>query len=93
MTSYLGLMVKRLNRIETLVDDFSDLSSDISDFLEYPDDEDDYKYNYEPRNLEVVEIVGSILMSMMLPGLIVASFFLIIQVILFLVSNMNMIKR
>jgi len=92
-TSYLGLMVKRLNQIETLVDDFSDLSSDISDFLEYPDDDDYPKYNYEPRNLEVVEIVGSILMSMMLPGLIVASFFLIIQVILFLVSNMNMIQR
>ena len=89
-TSYLGLLVKRLNRVENIVDNFGDLTSNVADYLYGQYQEDDT--NYEPRKLEDVEIIGSILMSLMLPGLIVATFFLVIKVLISLISHIK-IKR
>jgi len=88
-TSYLGLLIKKLNRVENIIDNFEDVTSNLNDFLyEKYQDEEGY-INYEPRQLEVVEIIGSILMSLMLPGLIVASFFLIIKLLSTLVKHIK----
>jgi len=77
MTSYLALMVKKLNSVENIIDNFEDVTANINDYLYEKYQEENP--NYEPRVLEEVEIIGSILMSLMLPGLIVATFFLIIK--------------
>ena len=79
MTSYLGLMVKKLNSVENIIDNFEDVTANINDYLYEKYQEENT--NYEPRELEQVEIIGSILMSLMLPGLIVATFFLIIKLL------------
>jgi hypothetical protein len=83
-TSYLGLMVKRLNSVENTIDNFDDLTSNVANHLygQYQEEKTDIR----PRQLEEVEIIGSTLMSMMLPGLIVATFFLVIKVLISLAS-------
>lgn len=86
-TSYLGLMVKRLNRVENTIDNFDDLTSNVANYLFGQDQEG--KTDIGPRQLEDVEIIGSILMSMMLPGLIVATFFLVIKVLVSLASHIK----
>ena len=86
-TSYLGLMVKRLNSVENTIDSFDDLTSNVANHLsgQYQEEKNDIG----PRQLEDVEIIGSILMSMMLPGLIVATFFLVIKVLIYLASHIK----
>ena len=86
-TSYLGLMVKRLNRVENTIDNFDDLTSNVANYLFGQDQEGETGIG--PRQLEDVEIIGSILMSMMLPGLIVATFFLVIKVLISLASHIK----
>jgi len=87
-TSYLGLMVKRLNRIENIIDKFEDSTSNLADYLYEKYSEENS--NYDPRKLEKVEIVGGILMSMMLPGLIVATFFLVSKLLYSLIRRIKM---
>ena len=88
--SFLGLMVKKLNRVENTIDNFDDSTFNVAYFLseQYQQEND----NADPKELDVVEIVGSVLMSMMLPGLIVATFFLVLKVIISLVSRIK-VKR
>ena len=46
-TSYLGLMVKRLNRVENTIDNFDDLTSTVANYLfgQYEEEPQFYKPN------------------------------------------------
>ena len=76
--SFLGLMVKKLNHVENTIDKFDDLTLNVAKFLSEKYDGE----SNEPNDLAVPDVIGSVLMSMMLPGLIVATYFLIIKVII-----------
>lgn len=84
--SVLGLMVKQLNRVEDTIDQFDEETLNVASFLSKFQEE---FLEEEPNQLEVVEVIGSVLMSMMLPGLIVATFFLVIKVAIAMGSKIS----
>ena len=90
MASELGIIMKTLNIVEDTIDDFDDiLSSEVDDMIE------DYEDGtvQDLQHLDFKEIAGSILISMILPSLVVASSILFLWVLMTSLKRYSLLNK